>query len=257
MTLNEIKNQKTLIGHIVTTLSPTIDELVSKQLTWLEKETKRPASKFDKEYFELFVIWDLVKSIEKYTEPTDTLVELSSSTSNKGNLEIFSKIKRDGIEYSLYTEVIYAGGYNIQKLHYRYLTKSKLPKTWNDENVKRIHEEMKKLSKVQRLEEEIIRYEKLIHQTNLDIISKTNLTDEEKFKYQKRSPMYYEYPTYEELSDYGKEYHGSPEKYKEVVEGDYYHQIKEFDKLLLVERYRVIELQKPIDRLRKRIKLLK
>ena len=112
----------------------------------------------------------MVKAIEIYTLPTDSLVTVSSTISNKGNLEISAQIQRGGEVYNFNTEVIYAGGYNIQQLHFRYITKTNLPKTGSSVVTKEYADKIKKLSKLEKLNNEIQSLQNRI-KTNQDLIA--------------------------------------------------------------------------------------
>lgn len=57
--------------------------------------------------------------------------------------------------YLLDTNVIYAGGHNIQRLHYRYLTKTLLPKSSKTEETKKVEELIKSIKRKDALIEDI------------------------------------------------------------------------------------------------------
>jgi hypothetical protein len=139
----------------------------------------REMSKYDKELTRLTIIWDMVKSIEIYTQPTDTLVGVISSTSSKGNLEINAVIKRDNIEYDYKTEAIYAGGHNIQVLHYRYITKTNLPMTGNSTIAKEYAERIKKMTKLEKLNKEITDLRNRISRNDGIIAKNSKVSDDE------------------------------------------------------------------------------
>jgi hypothetical protein len=98
-----------IVDEILTSLSDDIQYLIGKYEESYRKNFNREPSSYDKELIRLKIIWDMVKSIEIYTLPTDSLVTVSSTISNKGNLEISAQIQRGGEVYNFNTEVIYAG----------------------------------------------------------------------------------------------------------------------------------------------------
>jgi hypothetical protein len=146
---------KKFVDVLLEKLEPTIKELVDKQKPKFEELFKKPMDKTDEEMARLNLIYKLLFAIESYTLPTDKLVKINNIGSDKGYLTINVVIDRDGQEYNLSTEVIGAGGYNIQDYHYRYLTNTKLPKKGGLEESKKIDKKIKSLTNIQKLEKEI------------------------------------------------------------------------------------------------------
>lgn len=144
-----------IIIVILDSLEQTLEEMLQKiEATFIEKGEK-PFTPWQSEMYKLNLVYDLIKSVESYTLPGDTLISINSTKSHKGNLEISAKINRGNESFYLNTEVIYAGGYNIQKLHYRYLTKTNLPRTKSNVIQKMYAEKIKKMSKLEKLNKEI------------------------------------------------------------------------------------------------------
>jgi hypothetical protein len=85
-------------------------------------------------------------------------------------------VERDGNNYPFNTEVIYAGGYNIQKLHFRYLTKTTLPQTGQSTETQKLKAELVKMGKGEKLQKDIERLKKRIelNQKEIDANSKFN-----------------------------------------------------------------------------------
>lgn len=166
--INE-SNQENVVNHILTALNDDIQYLIGKHEESFVKHYEHQMTDYDKELTRLNIIWDMVKSIETYTLPSDTLVTITSTISNKGNLEISAKLQREGHVYNFNTEVIYAGGYNIQRLHYRYITKTDLPKTGSSTISSEYSTKIKSLSKLEKLNNEIESNQRVI-QRNLEKI---------------------------------------------------------------------------------------
>lgn len=198
--VNESK-QNNIVNVILDALEPTIIEMVSATEKWFIETFKQEFTKYDREMARLNLIFDMVKSIESYTNPTDSLISLNVRKSAKGNIEIDSQIQRDGITYSFVTEAIYAGGHNIQRLHYRYIVKTNIPKTGSSEILKEYSERIKKMSKLEKINNEIQQYELRIKRATEDAEVNSKLTDDEIIQTIKKDPKesWYEWPTWNEI----------------------------------------------------------
>ena len=170
-------------------MNPTITQQVLLQLeTPLNEITQRIIAQQKREYLEkigkemnitpwmermirLSLVIDLMKALQNYILPTDKLEGFVWNEGPKG-IEIKMNISRDGdienIQY-LETEAIYAGGYNIQRLHLRYLTKTKMSRV-NGQLATEYQNQYKKLSKIEKLEKEIENFQNRIteYQTRID-----------------------------------------------------------------------------------------
>ncbi len=181
--VNESKDSN--FSHaVLTALEPTILEMVENikaQIIeqYTKKNEKYTVSAFEEKMIYLGLIVDMLKSFEKYTEPTDKLIKIQASAARKG-VEIYAVVERDGVQYDYFTEAIGAGGYNIQSYHYRYLTKTKLPNgkikgTLSNEYA----EQLKKLTKAEKMNAEIKSYQVRIENNNRTIQASLGFTDEE------------------------------------------------------------------------------
>ena len=122
----------------------------------------------DEEYTALYCVSDLVKALAKFVRKDDKLVRSTMSV-NKGLIDGNIVILRDGEEYQIDTHSIYASG-DIQRLHIRYLVNSKLPRiTGKSEAEKTLNDEIKKMSKVEKLQADVKRIEKYIKRIESDI----------------------------------------------------------------------------------------
>ena len=207
-----------LIETILTSIEDTILKMVAQSETLFIKQFNRPFSEFDREMTRLYIISDMVKSIEKYTQPSDTLVTLNTATSRKGNVEISAQIQRDGNVYYLNTEAIVAGGYNIQRAHYRYLVSTSLPKTNNSELTKAYTEKIKKMTKAEKLNNEIQNLEKDIENTKQKIAENSPKTDAEIAQILK-DDYAFNMPSWQQIIKNGaaKNYNNSEEEYNASV----------------------------------------
>jgi len=218
---------KKFVDVLLEKLEPTIQKLVDKQKPKFEELFKKQMDKTDEEMARLNLIYKLLFAIESFTLPTDKLVKFNNIGSDKGYLTINIVIERDGQEYNLSTEVIGAGGYNIQDYHYRYLTNTKLPKKGGLEETKKIDKKIKSLTNIQKLENEIESYKFRIEKLEELIPKYEKYSDnqvldaikEEKQKEAERTgkPIY-EIPSWEEIVKRGadKNYDYSEEEFNKI-----------------------------------------
>jgi hypothetical protein len=124
-------------------------------------ESKFNVTNFDKKCIEISLINDLCKSVLVYTEDNDQVVQFESTISIKGNFEMYGFILRNGEKYRFTTECIIAEGY-VQRRHFRYLTKTNLPKSGTSKVITEVKNEMKRLNKIKRMMKFIDGQKKLI-----------------------------------------------------------------------------------------------
>jgi len=244
-----------LVDEILASLADDIQHLIGKHEQAFQKQYERPMSEYDKELTRLNIIWDMVKAIEVYTEPTDSLISINSSISHKGNLEIFAQIQRGDQVYPFNTEVIYAGGHNIQRLHYRYITKTSIPKTGNTRVSVEYANKIKKLSKLEKLNQDIINFESRIVKNQETLAINKNKSESDIWEEIKSKPDYYEWPTWKEILRRGadKNYNGE-EDFNQKRKEDYTSRI-EFWKRMNIKSIetQTLSYQKEVIKLRKKL----
>jgi len=180
--LYEGMGQKTFKDQVLTALEPTILQICERMKqtmirAYAEKGIDYKWTQFDEQMTRISVIVDMLKSFQKYTQPSDQLVTLVPREGGKG-IEITAQIERDGQLYDYYTHAIYAGGYHIQREHLRYLTKTKLPRVNSDLASEYINK-MKGLKKAERLQMDIRDLERNVKYYEDRIAEKGHLTDEQ------------------------------------------------------------------------------
>jgi len=214
--VNESK-QNNIVNVILDSLEPTITEMVAATEKWFIETFEQEFTKYDRELARLNLIFDMIKAVETYTQPTDSLISLNVSKSAKGNIEISAQLQRDGEAYNFVTEAIYAGGHNIQRLHYRYIVKTDIPKTGASEISKEYSEKIKKMSKLEKLNKEILDYGLRIKRATEDAESNSKLSDAQIIQTLRDNPRetWYEWPSWEEIvkRDAAKNYKNSEEYY--------------------------------------------
>jgi GNAT superfamily N-acetyltransferase len=144
-----------VIDEILRIAKPYQEELTQKWAVNFEKEFKREPSKIDIEYYEFGLVVDMVKSVGNYIKDGDSIKNIDNSRGRDGSITISCVIERGGTDYPFSTEVILAGGYNIQILHFRYIVKTKLPRTSSNPYYDKLNDERKKLTKIQKLREDL------------------------------------------------------------------------------------------------------
>jgi hypothetical protein len=190
---------KNIVNTILDELEPTIKDMISQIEERYVEKFKRPATDYDREMFRWSLTVDLVKAIESYTKPTDKLISINARKSGKGSIQISAEIERDGTIYPFETEAILAGGYNIQQLHYRYITKTRLGRTSNSEITKIYQNKIKQLSKIEKINQEIESYQNQIDRLNNEIEANSKLSDKEIINLVTSAPDYYLWPSWEEM----------------------------------------------------------
>jgi len=205
-------NKDNLVNTILQSLEQTLTSMVERIESAAIAKGGKMFSNYQKEMIKLNLTYDLVKSIEIYTLPTDVLVSFNCYTSVKGNIEINAKINRGEDSYYFTTEAIYAGGYNIQKLHYRYITKTSLPRTKSDTISKIYAEKIKKMTKFEKINSEIESNLKSIALDDEKITKNSSLTDDQileilikEDKYRTLTKKWEEIPDDAPAKEYGKE----------------------------------------------------
>jgi hypothetical protein len=179
--LNEGETKNPLIKRLLMELKPLIADIIENKKQSYKKEDKE-FTKYDEHYTEIVLKFDMVKALEKYTQPTDKMSEVKVRNSSKGSFQISCIIERDGTKYQFNTEVIYAGGYNIQKLHFRYLIKTALPYTGQSTETQKLKGELAKLSKGERLKGDIEMYQKNVDYYQKLVDENSKISDKEIIK---------------------------------------------------------------------------
>ena len=179
--LKTLSNAKGIQGEIITIVTPLAKEIAQRQLAFMQTIAQRnnqvfTITEFAIESAELSAVVDLFKAVGRYLKTTDTLVSMKAFSGTTG-VEITATIGRDGNEYKFNTDGIWAGGYNIQREHVRYIVKTDLPKAGDKEFAKQIIDAQKKMTKIERMQNEIARMKNQIAKNNEAIERATAITD--------------------------------------------------------------------------------
>jgi hypothetical protein len=178
--LNEATGKSPLISRLLVELKPLIADIIADTKQRFKKDDMK-FSEYDAHYTELVLKYDMVKALEKYTLPSDKMSQVTVRNSSKGALQLNCIIERDGEQFPLHTDVIYAGGYNIQKLHFRYLTKTKLPRRNSNPEADKVKAELARLSKGEKLRTDINLYSKEIEDKQKLVDASSKLNDKQIF----------------------------------------------------------------------------
>ena len=175
----EMKTNNEVLNAV---LEQTVDfraDVLNRQIAWAEKQSERKCTEREIEYMKLAMIHDLAKSIGKYVVDTDVLVGEWRAFMDCGKLTISANVQRDGEVFPFATDVIYAGGYNIQCYHIRYIVKTKLSRIGKMEDAKEINEVIKQMKKEDRIADEIARVQKAIDRAQDYINAHDGKSDEQ------------------------------------------------------------------------------
>jgi hypothetical protein len=216
----KLLKEDNIVNVILDELEPTIFEMVSQTEAWFEEKFKQDFTDFDREMARLNLTFDMVKAIETYTNPSDTLLSIDVDTSIKNNIEITAQIERDGVTYNFSTEAIYAGGYNIQRLHYRYITRTNIPRTGSSTISKEFSEKIKRMTRVESLNKDIEQYKTRVAKAQAELAVDSKLTDDEIIQTLKDKGDWYEWPTWKEIVKRGaaKNYNNDEAYYNQEME---------------------------------------
>ena len=250
---------KNLTTVIINKIKP---QIISAFLHYIEmvelfEKTIIPNTKRNRELFEASVTFKLIRSLEIYTQPTDKIVTFSV-LNDRGSFEIQLILIRDGKEYFLNTETIIADGC-INVAHYRYITKSNLPKTGNKTETLRLEKEFKaiksKNNKIDRTEDDIKRVKGYIARYKKEISDYNKMTKQQKIDIiLERLP----HNVWSEMNDFGREYYKSPENLKRHNDEMLKKDLQEQKRLInIIKDYRLKESKKDLAKFQDRLKQLK
>jgi len=124
------------------------------------------------EDYEYALVSDFIRALARYIKTTDSLI--SFEVTNAVPVTLSGEIEREGQRFTFDTDIIPAGGYNIQRFHYRYITKTELPSM--EESAAKWINNLGKLKVLEENMKELLRRQaKLV----TDIKSKSELTEDQ------------------------------------------------------------------------------
>lgn len=150
-----MKTNNTVFQAVMNATSEYRNEVLSRKISAFEKSMERKASDFDIKIMELEMVYDLARAIGKYVLPSDEIAGDCSASMDCGKLTVSIMVQRDSSVHHFATQVIFAGGYNIQCLHLRYLVDTSLPMIGKSEDAKAINEVIKGMKKQERISADI------------------------------------------------------------------------------------------------------
>ena len=115
----------------------------------------------EREVEEILAI-DFLKAFSNYCNSTD-VVEITGKTENAKGFNVVANVVRNGETYRIETDLIIAGG-AVQRLHYRYIVKTDLPK----ESTNVVADKMKKVTKFEKAIEEFKQYSRYLEREEIN-----------------------------------------------------------------------------------------
>ncbi len=198
-----IDDSSGIVKKILLELQDYLTDLLMKFKDAFIKGFKREPSIYDMQEFMLMQLYKLTNSIENNLEDDDVVVSINSRYTSKGTT-INAIIERDGKQYPFQTDVILAGGYNIQSLHNRYIVKTDLPRTNNNEISNLYKTKMKKLEGVHKIQSEIDVYQKKLEAAKKYLEINSKLTDDEILTIIQSEREYSIFGKWDNLNNYAK-----------------------------------------------------
>jgi hypothetical protein len=249
-----MKIENKIITRILTELESKISELVDMRIAKYEEERGTPAPRWMADDIRMHLTMDLCKAVEKYTLSTDELVEIICGSVSAGCIRIDATVMRDGSSYAFSTDVIYAGGYNVQRLHIRYITKTNLPKISAPEMpvLKRLKGILKLENKLRDTEQIISMNEAVLNRLQDEQLkSKLNDKQLESLAIERRGEEFNLLTMkWSDLNEYGKETHKSPEGFAEYQQEELERDVQSLRNRYRASAARIPRIIKDIEKLR-------
>jgi hypothetical protein len=153
-TKEQYDKYKDLSKHVLDLTKPAVDDILSN----MREDYKSKGEQFkndERQLAKISLTYEILNEITKYCLPTDKIVD-SNVYSDRERVTVDLLINRDGKDYNMSTQIINAGGWNIQRLHTRYLTDSKLPELdksisleqSTDENIQKLVKSYEQVEKI-------------------------------------------------------------------------------------------------------------
>ena len=248
--------KRSIIDTLLERSDYLINEMIDKiEFDWNQDDKNlRPFSEWNRKLTRLILTHDLVKAFSTWTVSSDELVDFSIQGSVKGSIVIMATIKRDGQIWPLQTSVIYAGGHNIQRLHYRYITTTQLPKLNQTSELKPYIDAIKRLQKGERLQKDIDMYMRQINDQTKKIEEKSSMTDQQiidlkSFKFPKHQLINRD-------SHNWTVYSNDRQGYDAMVKTSQDEDVANFKRSIDIDKKRILDIQGQIRKIETKIKQL-
>ena len=191
-----VKSGLNPIDKILILAEPFIEKIVKERISALENKGE-PISEYEEQFIRLDLTYDLTKALGNYLQKEDEVIDPYFKT-EKGVIVLYARVKRGNKDYRFLTQMIVAGGKNIQVRHYRYLVDTDLPHNRTNEATKNIDNIIKSKKKNERIlsdikynENTIKRWQNEIEEYKKEVNKRNSITDEKAFSIAlKNQPQY-------------------------------------------------------------------
>jgi len=194
--------QKNLV-HVLEESKGLIQRMVDFQAAFLAIKFEKPITEIDKEHIEVGLVRDLCIAFGNYILPTDILTDVH--TKFDGTLCIQCKVSRDATSHHFSTQLIKAGGHNIQCRHYRYITDTDIYKL----NVNRIALSYKKADRISSIQKQMDQSSYQHQKMYASMEQKIRMTDHEIL-----STDPYAFGRWNDINEYAKAIYKTAESYE-------------------------------------------
>ncbi|BAV39356.1 hypothetical protein BPT24_236 [Tenacibaculum phage pT24] len=130
-------------------LEPLTKQVVQNTIEYYKEEGFN-FTKWTEKEVRLQTQYDIINAFTKYVKSDSKIIKLTANI-RAGKIVVYMIIEQDGERHPLETEVIICGGHSVQRIHYRYITKTSLKRIVDSFSKETTKIAKKRLSSVEKL----------------------------------------------------------------------------------------------------------